>query len=75
MRFANRLLCFIFGHKDELEAERELKDSGFIYLYTCKRCGRGDWLIIWKGHCRMIAVWDRALTAEEIRILSEGVAR
>ena len=67
----NRLLCALFGHKDKLEAEYELKDSSFVYLYTCKRCGRGDWAIIWKGHCGMIAMWDRALTADEIRMLCE----
>jgi hypothetical protein len=54
-----------------MESKRRLEDSSFVLLYRCERCGQTSWLIAWEGKLGGIAVWNRMLTADEIRILAD----
>ena len=71
MKLANRLLCAVFGHKDELESKHVTKEGITYLLLKCRRCGQTSWNVAWNGILGMVAIWDRALTSDEIRILSE----
>lgn len=72
MNTLRRLRCALFRrHKYKLEAEYEIGDSKYVLLFRCERCGEQSWSITWTGIIGRVAIWDRALTAEEIRFLAD----
>ena len=71
MKKLRRIICAIFGHQHELVREVELSEDEDICLYTCKRCGQTSGFAKWDGTILEYAVWNRALTYEEMQILIE----
>ena len=68
----SKLYCWLFGHKDEFVRSVETTEPGELFrLYKCTRCGQTSWLQAWYGTLGAIAVWDRALTSEEMQSLFE----